>query len=427
MRSIDGPVRSSISRTEPRSVNLSALPSRQRIAHHAVGRLGIDIGDQADALAGGLGRQRFGGALDQLDGRQLDAFEVEAAGLDLGEVENVVDDLEQRRRRVAHRAQRLALFLAERRALQHVDHAEHAVHRRADLVADRREEGGFGLVGVLGLALGVERGAAGGALLVVGDLQALGELFLLVGERDVVVLPGVHVAHVGHEMADIGAAGDADQLVERIGAGQQHEQQRRRGGERERIEGRRMRRADRHRGGDGGEQHQPQQHALQLVLLGGEHEARHAPAGAGEKRQAREPPAPADDILVGRIGAGEVAAQDVEADRDRDVSEERRQQLGEIDLTPVDGGDHRPQHEGEVARLARAIEQAANQFGADEGLLARRARHFQYRRKGIGGDRHVPSSAPKRVSPATARDRSAVQGRPPQRSARWGECDFNIW
>ena len=71
------------------------------------------------------------------------------------------------------------------------------------------------------LALSASRCAAIGDVareprLVVGDLQAAGEILLLVGERDVVVLPAMDIAHIGHEMADIGAAGDADQLVERV-------------------------------------------------------------------------------------------------------------------------------------------------------------------------------------------------------------------
>ena len=74
----------------------------------------------------------------------------------------------------------------------------------------------------------------------------------------------------------------------------------------------------------------------------------------------------------GRIGRGEVAAQDVERDRHREMRDERRDQLGEIDLPPVDRGDHRPQHEGEVARLVRALEQPADQLGADERVLVRR-------------------------------------------------------
>ena len=370
------------------------LLQAQRIAAHAFGHAGRDIGGELQALGGGLRRQGLGHALDQLDGGEFDAFEVEAAGLDLGEVEDVVDDPQQRRRRIAHRAQRLALLERERRALQHVDHAQDAVHRRADLVAHGGQEGRLGLVGAFGVALRVDRRIAGEPRLVVGDLQAAGEIFLLVGERDVVVLPAMDVAHIGHEMADIGAAGDADQLVERIGGGQQHEQQRRRCGGSEGIEGRRMGRADRHRRGDGGQQHETQQHALQLIVLGGQDVARHAPAGAGEEREAGEPPAPADHLLVGRMGPVEGAPQDVEADGDDDVDGERRREFQEIDLAPVDGGDHRPQHEGEIARLRRALEQAPDELGANERLLAGRQR----RRGGLSGrlsrrDGHRASNA----------------------------------
>ena len=59
------------------------LLQAQRIAHHPVGRAGIDIGRERDALGGGLRRQRLGRALDQLDGRQFDVLEFELAGLDL--------------------------------------------------------------------------------------------------------------------------------------------------------------------------------------------------------------------------------------------------------------------------------------------------------------------------------------------------------
>ena len=253
-------------------------------------------------------------------------------------------------------------------------------------MADGGEEGRLGLVGVLGVALGVVGGGARQAFLVVGDLQAAGELFLLVGQRDVVVLPAVDVAHVGHEMADIGAAGDADELVERIDAGQQHEQQRRRRRQREGVEGRRMGRADRHRRRDGGEQHEAEQHALQLVVLGGQHVARDAPAGAGEERQGGEPPPPADHLVVARIGAREIAAQDVEAQGDGEMRHERRHQLHQVDLPPVDRRDHRPQHEREVARLPRAFEQAADQFGAHEGFLPGRVLDVEHGRR-RGGQR----------------------------------------
>ena len=156
------------------------------------------------------------------------------------------------------------------------------------------------------------------------------------------------IAHIGHEMADIGAARDADELIERIDRGQQHEQERRRRRAGEGVEGRRMGGADRHRRGDGRQQHQAQQHALQLVILGGEQIARDAPAGAGQEGKSGEPPAPLDDLLVGRIGAVEVPPQNVEAQGDDDVGHERAGKLDQVDLAPVDRGDHRPQHEGEV-------------------------------------------------------------------------------
>ena len=220
--------------------------------------------------------------------------------------------------------------------------------RRADLVADRGQEGRFRP----GWRSRPPRGWASIAAVRARrsssrrrPARRRGEFLLLVGKHDVVVLPAMDVAHIGHEMTDVGAAGEADQLVEGIVRDQQHDQERRGRGQRERIEGRRMGGADRHRRRDGGEQHESQQHALQLVVLRGQHVARHAPAGAGKERQAGKPPAPPDDLVVGRVGPREVTAQDVEAHGDREVGHERRHQLHQIDLAPVDGGDHRPQHE----------------------------------------------------------------------------------
>jgi hypothetical protein len=96
-------------------------------------------------------------------------------------------------------------------------------------------------------------------------------------------------------------------------------------------------------------------------------------------------------------GAVEGAPQDVEADSDDDMDGERRRELEQIDLAPIDGGDHRPQHEREIARLRRALEQAPDEFGADEGLLSR-CQGLRRRLGGrlSGGDRHRPSDAPTR-------------------------------
>jgi len=68
--------------------------------------------------------------------------------------------------------------------------------------------------------------------------------------------------------------------------------------------------------------------------------------------------------------------------------EERRQQFEQIDLPPIDRGDHRPQDEGEIAGLARAVEQPANQLGPHERFLAARVDDLDRRRRRVSGLRH---------------------------------------
>ena len=90
-----------------------------------------------------------------------DVFQLDAAGLDLREVQDVVDDDQQALGRAADRAGEVGLLPVELGVEQQVAEADHAVHRRADLVAHRREElalgaiGGFGLVARFGQLLAV--------------------------------------------------------------------------------------------------------------------------------------------------------------------------------------------------------------------------------------------------------------------------------
>ena len=66
--------------------------------------------------------------------------EIELARLDLRQVEDVVDDRQQRLRRSERDAHPLALLVGERLLEQQLEHAGDAVHRRADLVAHAGEE-----------------------------------------------------------------------------------------------------------------------------------------------------------------------------------------------------------------------------------------------------------------------------------------------
>jgi hypothetical protein len=86
-------------------------------------------------------------AFAQVERLRLD---VHAPGLDLGEVEDVVDDGEQRVAAVADGGCVVALLVVKRGVEQQPAHADDRVHRRADLVAHCSQEGALGFVGRFG-------------------------------------------------------------------------------------------------------------------------------------------------------------------------------------------------------------------------------------------------------------------------------------
>ena len=78
---------------------------------------------------------------------EVDAVELQSPSVHPRQVENVVDDGEERLTRIVHGLDVAALLVAQRRVEQQAGHADDAVHRLADLVAHRREKQGLGLVG----------------------------------------------------------------------------------------------------------------------------------------------------------------------------------------------------------------------------------------------------------------------------------------
>ncbi len=116
------------------------LAHAQRIAEHAGRQVGC--GDQSQFQPGGARArqpelQQF---LDQAARLERRGHDLHLLGLDLGEVEHVVDDLAQVLARLAQQPQVASLARVERGALQQVGEAQHAVERRANLVAHRGEE-----------------------------------------------------------------------------------------------------------------------------------------------------------------------------------------------------------------------------------------------------------------------------------------------
>ena len=162
-------------------------------------------------------------------------LELEPAGLDLGEVEDVVDDGQQRLAALADGLGGLALLGREGRIQQQARHADDAIHGRADLVAHHREELALGDVGLLRGLLGHTQQL--GLTLALGDVElqahVAGALAAFIGQRlDLQFNPDLPaVLRVGEDFTEIRPAhlcspGHRLQCL-RVGLGSHHESDRR--------------------------------------------------------------------------------------------------------------------------------------------------------------------------------------------------------
>ena len=73
--------------------------------------------------------------------------------LDAGQVEDIVDQRQQRRARCLHDVHHLALIAVQPGVSQQIAHSDHGVQRRPELVTHGGEKLTLGLVGRLGLRL----------------------------------------------------------------------------------------------------------------------------------------------------------------------------------------------------------------------------------------------------------------------------------
>ena len=138
-----------------------ALPGKLDRVAHQIGQhlaqtqwVSPDVGNQLRGNTAGKLQSLEMGALGKeihnvLERRaqiHVDILEFELSSLDLGEVQKVVDDVEQVLARALHGLGVLALSACEPRFQQQLRHAQNAVHRRADLVAHPGEERAFRVV-----------------------------------------------------------------------------------------------------------------------------------------------------------------------------------------------------------------------------------------------------------------------------------------
>ena len=117
------------------------------VADQRVGDIGGDPAGQLQALGVRRSARVCSVSFHGFAQRERCRVEAELAGLDLGEIEDVVDDRQQRIGRAFHQAEVLALPRRQVGVEGQLGHADDAVHRRADLVAHVGEELALGPAG----------------------------------------------------------------------------------------------------------------------------------------------------------------------------------------------------------------------------------------------------------------------------------------
>ncbi len=126
------------------------LPQAGHVTHDCFRYAFLEHQRQLDPLGcRNRGQQVQGGlqALAQVEGRR---FQLHLAGLDLGEVQDVVDDGEQPIAAAADDLYELHLLGGQFRVEQQPAHADDGIHRGADLVAHGSQESALGFVGRVG-------------------------------------------------------------------------------------------------------------------------------------------------------------------------------------------------------------------------------------------------------------------------------------
>ena len=115
--------------------------------------VGRDAATQFQVLAVRPLGEQLDDVLDGLVQVEVQAFQLETPGLDLGKVQDVVDDGQQGLAGTVHGGRKPALGVGQVGVEQQLGHAQHPVHGGADLVAHVGEELGLGGVGGLGQLL----------------------------------------------------------------------------------------------------------------------------------------------------------------------------------------------------------------------------------------------------------------------------------
>ncbi len=116
------------------------LPQAQRVSVHGARNGFVQRAQELQALPVAPFREQRNGLLHEGSEIELRGLEVELARLDLRDVEDVVDDAQEQLARLTRHRGVVPLPRVELGEQEQLGHAEHAVHRRAQLVAHAGEE-----------------------------------------------------------------------------------------------------------------------------------------------------------------------------------------------------------------------------------------------------------------------------------------------
>ena len=104
-----------------------------------------ELGRQFEPFALGWLREHGQRVFDHVHQAEIHRFELQLAGFDFGEIQNVVNDPQQMAARCLHCFRPDPLLRPQLAVHQQLVHAQHAVHRGADFMAHGRQEFALGL------------------------------------------------------------------------------------------------------------------------------------------------------------------------------------------------------------------------------------------------------------------------------------------
>ncbi len=125
------------------------------IAQQHVGNIRMDPTGQLDPFSLGSNRQRLHRVANPGAQAEWQPVQIQLAGLDLREIQNVVDQCQQRLPRFPHHVQVLTLGIGQFGVEHEISHADHGIHGGTDFMAHVGQEVAFGPVGDFRRLLGL--------------------------------------------------------------------------------------------------------------------------------------------------------------------------------------------------------------------------------------------------------------------------------